>query len=76
MQAVSEVSIVKKKTQAKAPLHPLPVISEPFEVLAFDLVGLFERSQQGHKYILTAMCLASKYPEAIPLEGYPSRNGG
>ena len=60
--------LVKKKPQAKAPLHPLPVVSEPFEVLAFDIVGPFERSRQGHKYILTAMYLASKYPEAIPLK--------
>ena len=60
--------LVKKKPQAKAPLHPLPVVSEPFEVLAFDIVGPSERSRQGHKYILTAMCLASKYPEAIQLK--------
>lgn len=25
-------------------------------------------SQHGYKYVLTAMCLASKYPEAIPLK--------
>ena len=61
--------LVQKKTQAKAHLHPLPVVSEPFEVLALNLVGPFERSRQGHKYILTATCLASKYPEAIPLKG-------
>ena len=46
----------------------MPVITEPFEVMAFDLVGPYERSQHGYKYVLTAMCLASKYPEAIPLK--------
>ena len=37
-------------------------------MLAFNLVGPFPRSTHDYKYVLTAMCLASKYPEAIPLK--------
>ena len=59
---------VKGSPHKKVPLQPMPVITEPFEVMAFDLVGPYERSQHGYKYVLTAMCLASKYPEAIPLK--------
>ena len=45
----------------------MPAISEPFEKLAVDLVGPFPRSKLGMKYLLTGICLASRYPEAIPL---------
>ena len=36
--------------------------------MAFDLVDPLPRSSSGYKYILTAMCLYTKYPEAIPLK--------
>ena len=52
----------------KAPLKPLPVLDVPFSKLAFDLVGPLPRTKSGYKYLLTSICLASKYPEAIPLK--------
>ena len=52
----------------KAPLKPLPVIDVPFSKLAFDLVGPLTRTKSGYRYLLTSICLASKYPEAIPLK--------
>ena len=57
-----------KNTRAKAPLQPLPVVSEPFSKVAFDLVGPLPRTTSGYKYLLTFMCLYTKYPEAIPLK--------
>ena len=57
-----------RNTNAKAPLQPLPCVSEPFEKVAFDLVGPLPRTCSGFKYILTMMCLFTKYPEAIPLK--------
>ena len=56
-----------RNTNARAPLQPLPCVSEPFEKVAFDLVGPLPRTASGNKYILTMMCLFTKYPEAIPL---------
>ena len=50
---------------SKAPLIPLPVITVPFSRLAFDVVGPLPRTQSSYKYILTCMCYASKYPEAM-----------
>ena len=50
----------------RAPLEPLPIITVPFSRLAFDVVG--PRTRSGFKYVLTYMCNASKYPEAIPLK--------
>ncbi len=50
-----------------APLKPIPVIHEPFERLIVDCVGPLPKSKSGHQYILTIMCTATRYPEAIPL---------
>ena len=52
----------------RAPLQPIPVITEPYEKMAFDLVGPVPRSRDGFKYVLSGICLASRYPEAIPLK--------
>ena len=52
----------------KALLHPLPVVDTPFSKVAFDLVGPLPQSKAGYKYILTSICLATKYPDAIPLK--------
>ena len=60
-----------KKTSHLAALCPLPVISTPFSRMAFDLVVPLPKSKSGNRYILTCLCLASKYPEAAPLRrGY------
>ncbi|XP_076033642.1 uncharacterized protein LOC143020782 [Oratosquilla oratoria] len=38
------------------PLHPLPIITEPFSRVAIDLVGpLSPPSAEGHRYILTSL---------------------
>ena len=43
------------------------VLPEPFEQVAVDLAGPFPRSKSGHKYLLTMVNMASRYPEALPL---------
>ena len=43
----------------------VPCISRPFG----GIVGPLTRTTKGHKYLLTAMCLYTRYPEAIPLKG-------
>ncbi|XP_026021698.1 uncharacterized protein LOC113021315 isoform X1 [Astatotilapia calliptera] len=50
-----------------APLHPIPVIGEPFEKVILDCVGPLPKTKSGHQYILTIMCSATRFPEAIPL---------
>ena len=57
-----------KHTGPKAPLKPLPMIQTPFHCIAFDHVGPLPRTKRGHQYLLTCICLSSKYPEAIPLK--------
>ena len=57
-----------RKDKGKAPLQPLQCMEEPFQKVAFDLVGPLPKSQSGYRYILTAMCLYTKFPSAIPLK--------
>ena len=54
-------------TTAGAHWYP-PVITVPFSRLAFDLVGPLPKTRSGFNYMLTCMCYASKYLEAIPLK--------
>ena len=50
-----------------APLIPLPIIEEPFQRIAMDIVGPLPRSYNGNKYVLVICDYATRYPEAIPL---------
>ncbi|KAK4316152.1 hypothetical protein Pmani_012661 [Petrolisthes manimaculis] len=51
------------------PLHPPPVITEPFSRVAIDLVRpLSPPSSENHRYILTLIDYATGFPEAIPLK--------
>ena len=56
-----------------APLHPIPVLGEPFERVLIDCVGPLPRTKSGNQYILTVMCAATRYPEAIPLRTLKAR---
>ena len=57
----------------KVPLMERQVLSEPFEVLAFDLVGPFPKAKNGFRFVLTAICMGSKWPEAIPLRSQTAK---
>ena len=51
-----------------APLNPLPIISEPFQRVAVDIVGpINPRASDGSKYILTLVDFSTRWPEAVPL---------
>ena len=51
----------------KAPLKLVRIISEVFSRINCHIVGPVPESEKGNKYILTAICIAFIYPEAIPL---------
>ena len=57
----------------RVPLMEREVLSEPFEVLAFDIVGPFPKAKNGYRFLLTAVCMGSKWPEAIPLKAETAR---
>ncbi|XP_069992741.1 uncharacterized protein [Penaeus vannamei] len=53
----------------RVPMKTVPVIQEPFSRVAIDIVGpLSPSSDRGHRYILTLIDCATRYPEAIPLK--------
>lgn len=48
-------------------LIPIPVLGDPFEHVLGDCVGLLPKSKSGNQFLLTIMCTATRYPEAISL---------
>lgn len=49
------------------PLKPIPVLGDPFEHVLVDCVGPFPKTKSGNQFLLTVMCLSTRFPEAIPL---------
>ena len=56
-----------KPRARQVPMVERKVLSEPFESMAFDLVGPIPKGKGGYRYLLTCVCMASKWPEAIPI---------
>lgn len=57
-----------------APLQPISAISKPFEYLLMDCVGPLPRSKAGHSYLLTIMCLSTRYPAAYPISSITTKS--
>ena len=57
------------QTISKARLHPIPAMEEPFSkvYILVDCVGPLIKTKYGNQYLLTIMCMATRFPEAIPL---------
>ncbi len=49
------------------PLKPIPVLGGPFEHVLVDCVGPLPKTKSGNQFLLTVMCLSTRFPEAIPL---------
>ena len=56
------------KRASRAPMIPLPIIEEPFQRIAMDIVGRLPRSRAGHRYVLVVCDYSTRYPEAIPMK--------
>ena len=50
-----------------SPLQPITSIGEPFGRVIIDCVGPLPKSKTGNKYLLTIMCVSTRFPEAVPL---------
>ncbi|RUS88044.1 hypothetical protein EGW08_004210 [Elysia chlorotica] len=60
---------INKGAITRAPLQNIPVVDVPFKRVTVDLVGLIgPKSEDGHRYILTLVDYATRYPEAVPLK--------
>ena len=56
-----------------APLRPIPAMGEPFERVIVDCVGPLPRTRSGNQYLLTMMCVATRYPESFPLRNITAK---
>ena len=60
---------VRKGSVSRAPLHSIPVVNVPFEKVAIDIIGpIVPKSGRGHRWILTLVDFATRYPEAVCLK--------
>ena len=52
------------------PLRPIPVAKEPFSHVIMDCVGPLPKTRDGHRYLLTIMCMctSTRFPETVPLQ--------
>lgn len=64
---VCQIAGKPNQVVSPAPLNPIPVLGEPFEHVLIDCVGPLKKSKSGNQFLLTVMCLATRFPEAIPL---------
>ena len=46
----------------------------PFETLAMDLIGPFDRNTQGYRFVLVLVDYATRYPEAVPLRNISAKS--
>ena len=58
----------KKIKNLKAPLSKTSVIGQPFDKIAIDIVGPLNQSKNKHRFILTAVDMCTRWPEAVPLK--------
>ncbi len=63
----------EKYKPRRAPAVERPILAEPFESVAIDLVGPLPKGKGGNRYILTYVCLATKWPEAVPLRSITAK---
>ena len=64
---VPSIGMIRMEDQERLHCNLSLVITQPFRTVAFDLVGPLPRTKGDYKYLLTYMCLGSKYPDAVPL---------
>ena len=62
-----------KRKSRQVPMVERKVYSEPFEVMGVDIVGPFPVGKGGYRFLLTAICMATRWPEAIPLKSVTAR---
>ncbi|GFU00650.1 retrovirus-related Pol polyprotein from transposon 297 [Trichonephila clavipes] len=62
----------KPNDKKKAPLKLVPVIQEVFTKLNIDACGPLPITSKGNRYLITTICMSSKFPEAIPVSDISS----
>ena len=67
--------VVGKPNQVipKAGSQPIPAFDEPFSRIVIDCVGPLPKTKSENEYLLTIMCVSTRFPEAIPLRNIKTK---
>ena len=49
----------------RAPLIPMPIVEEPFDRIAIDVVGPLPQSESGNRFIVVCSDYLTRWPEAF-----------
>lgn len=63
-----------RRGQAKAPMIERPIVTEPFEVVAMDIVGPLPQGKGKMCYVLTTICMATRWPDVVPLKSISAKS--
>ncbi len=63
-----------RQGQAKAPMVERPIITEPFEIVAMDIVGPLRAAKGKYQYLLTTICLATRWPDIVSLKSITAKS--
>ncbi len=72
-RSCGKCQVKSKHRPRRAPVVERPILAEPFESVAIDLVGPLPKGKGGNRYILTYICLATRWPEAVPLKSITAK---
>ena len=62
--------VVPRGRVPRVPMQHLPLVDEPFQRVAVDIVGpITPASDRGNRFILVTVDYATRYPDAVPLKG-------
>ncbi|XP_076061649.1 uncharacterized protein LOC143037398 [Oratosquilla oratoria] len=70
---VCQVTGKPNDTPKRVPMHQVPIIEEPFSRVVVDCVGPLPKTKSGKQFLITIMCQATRYAEAIPLSNIKAR---
>ncbi len=65
---------VNKRGQANVGMVERPIVTQPFEQIALDLVGPLPKGKGGARFVLTAACMATRWPYAIALKSITAKS--
>ncbi len=63
-----------KQGQSRVPMVERPVVTEPYESVAMDIVGPLPLAKGKYQYLLTTMCLATRWPDVVPLKSITAKS--
>jgi len=59
---------VSKGSVGRAHLGQMPLVETPYSTICVNLVGPLSPPSEGHRFILTAIDLCTRFPDEVPLD--------